>query len=151
MAAQEQHLYERPSPAEAELAATGSRILAACSGVGDTATLRIIDSNTDITVPVTAIKMLADILEQMALGNAISIVPIHAELTTQEAANILYVSRPYLIQNILDPGKLEYHRVGNRRKIFFKDVMAYKKQQQIHSDRIMTELAALSQDMGIVE
>ena len=124
MAAQEKHIYEIPNEQEVELAAAGSRILAACSGDGDTATLRIIDNDTDLTVPVKAIHMLADILNQMALGNAISIIPIHTELTTQQTADMLNVSRPFLIHKLLDAGKLKFHKAGSRRKIFLKDLKA---------------------------
>ena len=82
MATQQNHFYDMPSEQEAELAAASGRILAACTGQGDQTTLRLIDDNQEITVPIKAIHMLADILNQMALGNAISIIPIHAELTT---------------------------------------------------------------------
>ena len=95
--------------------------------------------------------MLADILNQMAMGNAISIIPIHAELTTQQAADILSVSRPFLIKNILDEGKLAFHASGNRRKIYFKDLMQYKAQQKEESKQILAELAHMSQDAGMMQ
>lgn len=151
MAAKDNHIYDMPSEQEAELAAAGSRILAACSGQGETATLRLIDNETDLTVPIKAIHMLADILHQMAMGNAISIIPIHAELTTQQAADMLNVSRPFLIQKILDKGKLPFHMSGNHRKIYFKDLMQYKARQQKESKKILAELAQLSQDANMME
>lgn len=151
MATKENHIYEMPSEQEAELAAAGSRILAACSGKGETATLRLIDNNTDLTVPVKAIHMLADILNQMAMGNAISIIPIHAELTTQQAADMLNVSRPFLINKILDEGKLPFHTSGSRRKIYFKDLMQYKQKQKEESKKILAELAQMSQDADMME
>lgn len=151
MATQENHIYDMPSVQEAELAAAGSRLLAACSGQGETATLRLIGNDTDIRVPVKAIHMLADILEQMAMGNAISIVPIHAELTTQQAADMLNISRPFLIKSILDAGKMPFHTVGTRRKIYFKDLMRYKAEQKKESEAILAELAQLSQDGNMME
>jgi excisionase family DNA binding protein len=150
MTVQEKHIYGMPNDQEVKLAATGSRILAACSGQGETATLRLIDNNTDLTVPVKAIHMLADILNQMALGNAISIIPIHTELTTQQTADMLNVSRPFLIKKILDTGQLKFHKAGNRRKIFFKDLMAYKEQQKKESADILAELAQLSQEQDMM-
>jgi len=150
MAAQEKHIYGMPNEQEVELAAIGSRVLAACSGSGDTATLRLIDNNTDLTIPVSAIHMLADILSQMALGNAISIIPIHAELTTQQAADMLNVSRPFLIKKILNTGKLKFHKAGSRRKIYFKDLMAYKERQKQESADILAELAKMSQDQDMM-
>ena len=151
MAEQERHIFEIPNDKEAKLAADSSRILAACSGRGDTATLRLIDDEKDITVPVKAIHMLADILNQMAQGNAVSIVPIHAELTTQQAADMLNVSRPYLIKNILDTGKMAYHKSGTRRKILYKDLLAYKNKDLEERKALMVELAKQAQELGMME
>lgn len=151
MAIQENHFFDIPNDEEARLAADSSRILAACSGYGDTATLRLIDDDKDITVPVKAIHMLADILNQMAQGNAVSIVPIHAELTTQQAADMLNVSRPFLIKNILDTGKLAYHKAGTRRKILYKDLLEYKKKDLEERKAILAELAKQAQVLGMME
>jgi len=151
MAVRERHIFEIPNDQEAKLAADSSRILAACSGHGDTATLRLIDDEKDITVPVKAIHMLADILNQMAQGNAVSIVPIHVELTTQQAADMLNVSRPYLIKNILDTGKMAYHKSGTRRKILYKDLLAYKNKDLEERKALMAELAKQAQELGIME
>lgn len=151
MATQRNHFYDMPNEQEAELAASSGRILAACTGKGDQTTLRLIDDNQDITVPIKAIHMLADILNQMALGNAISIIPIHAELTTQQAADFLNVSRPYLISNVLDAGLLPFHMAGNRRKIYFKDIMEYKAKKKAENRKTMAELAKLSQEMNLME
>lgn len=147
----EQHNFDIPNDEEARLAADSSRVLASCSGRGDTATLRLIDDDQDITVPVKAIHMLADILTQMAQGNAVSIVPIHAELTTQQAADMLNISRPFLIKKILDTGKLAYHKAGTRRKILYKDLLAYKQKDLDERKAIMAELAKQAQELGMME
>ena len=144
-------LYDLPNTREARLAAESSRLLAACHGHGESATLRLIDDDKEIVVPVKAIHMLADILKHMANGEAISIVPVNAELTTQQAADMLNVSRPFLIKSILNEGKLNYHTVGNRRKLLFKDVLKYKSQQKLNSERNMSELADLSQELDLME
>jgi len=151
MATQKRHIFEIPDDEEARLAANSSRILAACSGHGDTATLRLIDDDRDIIVPVKALHMLADILDQMAQGNTVSIVPVHAELTTQQAADMLNVSRPYLIRHILDTGKLAYHKSGTRRKILYKDLLAYKNQDLEKRKALIAELARHAQEQGMME
>src|SRR3546814_5484470 len=65
------------------------------------------------------------ILANMAEGNAISIVPIHAELTTQQAADFLGVSRPHVVA-LVERGELAHHKTGTHRRIYFKDVLAYQ-------------------------
>lgn len=144
----EEQLVAPPStPEESELARTSSRLLAACIGQGKTARLRVIDSEGDIEVPVSALRMLVDILNNMAAGNAISLVPIHAELTTQQAADFLNVSRPYLV-GLLEHGKLPFHLVGTHRRVYFHDLMEYKKSQLTESKSRFAKLARQAQEQG---
>lgn len=144
----EGQLFAPPStPDESELARTSSRLLAACIGEGKTARLRVIDSEGEIEVPVSALRMLVDILNNMAAGNAVSLVPIHAELTTQQAADFLHVSRPYLV-GLLERGKLPFHPVGTHRRVYFHDLMEYKKEQQAQSKSRRAELAKQAQIQG---
>lgn len=138
-----------PSAHEAELARNSSRLLAACIGRGPTARLRVIDAEGDIEVPVSALRMLVDILANMAEGNAISIVPIHAELTTQQAADFLGVSRPHLV-GLVEKGRLPHHKVGTHRRIYFRDLVDYRTQRMGQSKAALEALTAQAQklDMG---
>jgi len=139
---------EVPDEKESALAAESSRLLAALIGRGDTAQLRLLDGDQEITVPVSAIKMLVDILNQMAQGNAMSLVPIHAELTTQEAADFLNVSRPYIVK-LIEQGELPCHKVGVRRRVLFKHLMEYKERRNQQSMEAVNALSQQAQDLGM--
>ncbi|MBS0462188.1 MAG: excisionase family DNA-binding protein [Proteobacteria bacterium] len=138
------------TPAESELARTSSRLLAACIGKGPTARLRVVDGEQTIEVPVAALRMLVDILANMAAGNALSLVPIHAELTTQQAADFLSVSRPYLI-GLVERGELAHHKVGTHRRIYFRDLLEYREKSLARSHAILAEMAAQDQALGLYD
>lgn len=137
-----------PTETEVMLAAESSQRLAASLSSGDQARLRLIDGDTDVTVPVVAIHMLVDILNQMALGNAVSLVPIHAELTTQQAADLLSVSRPYLVKQ-LESGAIPFHKLGRHRRIRYCDLMAYQAQVDQDGREAVDALTAEAQELGL--
>jgi excisionase family DNA binding protein len=143
----EQLVTPPSTPEESKLARESSRLLAACIGHGPTARLRVIDDNSEIEVPVAALRMLVDILNNMAAGNAVSLVPIHAELTTQQTADFLNVSRPYVV-GLLERGELAHHMVGTHRRVYFRDLMTYKNAQLAESKARLTELAREAQEQG---
>lgn len=137
-----------PNARDAELARDSGRLLAACIGKGPTARLRVIDGNGEIEVPVSALRMLVDILAHMAEGQAISIVPTQAELTTQEAADFLGVSRPHLV-SLVERGELPHHKVGTHRRIYFRDLMVYREQRMARSRAALDALAEQAQKLGL--
>ncbi|MBI6549570.1 helix-turn-helix domain-containing protein [Xenorhabdus sp. VLS] len=97
------------------------------------------DAFHPIEIPTSALTILMNILGELAAGNAVQIVPVHAELTTQEAANILNVSRPYMVK-LLEEGKLPHHKTGRHRRVLFSDLMEYKKKRDADSLSAMKEL-----------
>lgn len=101
-----------------------------------------------IVIPMSAFRLLTDILTQMARGKAVTLMPVQTELTTQQAANILNVSRPFLI-GLIDNGKIPYRKVGTHRRIRFDDLMAYK--QDIDQKRLQTieELTREAQELDM--
>jgi excisionase family DNA binding protein len=101
-----------------------------------------------VAVPREAFELFVKILEQMAQGNAVTVVPIHAELTTQEAANLLNVSRPFLI-GLLDQGKIPFHKVGTHRRIRFEALLAFKRQEEQRQEQVLSELAAQAQELEL--
>jgi len=140
-----------PSEAEAGLARETSRLLAARLKKGAPLQLRILDdeaAQTTVKLPALAVGLLLRILEEMARGNAVTIIPVHAELTTQEAADMLNISRPSLIQ-LLEQGKIEFRRVGTHRRVRFEALMRYKRQADEARLAALDELAAYDQELGI--
>ena len=124
------------------------RVLASHLQNSDPVQLRISADETTVTLPASAARLLVNILEEMARGNAVTLIPIHAELTTQQAADMLNISRPSLIQ-LLDEKKLEYRRVGTHRRVSFESLMRYKRQQESARRKVLEELAAYDQELEI--
>jgi excisionase family DNA binding protein len=142
-----------PSPAETKLAQESSRKLAKLLGAKKKTELRLrIQSDNDheetVAVPLSAFRLLADILTEMAQGNAVTLIPVHAELTTQQAADLLNVSRPYLI-DLLETGQIPHRKVGTHRRVLFQDLMAYKQKTDAARLKALKELSAHDQELGM--
>ena len=101
-----------------------------------------------IPIPLSAFRVLAHVLTQMAHGNRVSFIPMHAELTTYEAARVLKVSRPFLI-GLLDKGEVPFRGVGTHRRIRYEDLMAYKQKTDQNRIKALDELSALDQELGL--
>ncbi len=117
-----------PSHKEATLAEKSGKILSEYIKKTKNPELQLISNKKEdkkIIVPFQALRLLVGILEEMSQGNAVSLIPIHVELTTQEAADLLNVSRPYFI-NLLKDGKIPFRKVGTKRRILAKDVLRFK-------------------------
>jgi excisionase family DNA binding protein len=141
---------EPPSEEDIELARRSGQRLAPLARRDRPLTLRVCDSDHKDTIelPPGAVKLLMAILEDMASGHAVTIVPVNAELTTQQAANFLNVSRPFLIK-LLEDKKLPFRRVGTHRKVRFDDVLRYKEDIDRKRRAVLDELAAEAQNLKL--
>jgi excisionase family DNA binding protein len=135
-----------PTKTDSKLAAEASRTLSQSQPANG---LRVrLDDNRELTIPKAAAQLLVHILTEMAEGNAVKIIPIHAELTTQEAADYLNVSRPFLIK-LLETGKIPHHKTGAHRRVRFLDLANYKRRFEVEREKLLDELAKSGQEMGL--
>lgn len=144
------NVVQLPTDQEVEEAKISSRTLSKYADA-DRVQLSIKGSNNEsdeLVLPGHALQLLLGVLSEMSRGNAISIMPIHAELSTQDAANILNVSRPFLV-GLLEKGDIDFHKVGTHRRVLAKDVIEYK--QQIDAERMtaLDKLTEESQKLGM--
>ncbi|MDB5542423.1 MAG: hypothetical protein JWQ89_4150 [Devosia sp.] len=136
-----------PSADDSALAADASRQLSRARR--DDLELRVqIEGGETLRLPKAVSTLLYHLLTEMAQGNAVTIIPVNAELTTQEAAEYLNVSRPHLIR-LLGEGKVRFHMVGSHRRVKFSDLEAYRKASDEERQRVMEELAAEAQELGM--
>ena len=141
-----------PSEVDIDLSKESIRILASnLQHSSPTQKLKILGKNGNeeaLEIPSSAYQLFIDILSQMAQGNAVTLIPVHAELTTQEAADLINMSRPYLVK-LLESKQIPFHKVGCHRRVRFQDLMNYK--NQIDSDRMnaLDELAAQAQELDM--
>jgi excisionase family DNA binding protein len=145
------HLAIITSETDALLAQETSRRLAPLLGKNTEYRLQFLSNGEPgevLTVPATALHLLVQILAEMAQGNAVTLTPIQAELTTQQAADILNVSRPYFVQ-LLDNGEIPHRKVGTHRRVLLEDVLHYKADIKAKRHQVLDELTAYDQELGL--
>lgn len=142
-----------PVDREVEAAAQGRQALSAYLATRqDTQRIQIFDEDDkahQMELPTAALRLLLEVLTELAEGNAVQVVPVHAELSTQEAADLLNVSRPHVVM-LMEEGTLPFHKNGKHRRVRFTDLMQFKAERDRLSERSMQELARQAQalDMG---
>jgi len=139
-----------PTAQEAEEAKITSRALSKYAH-NERLHLKIASNNNeseDLILPGYAINLLLAMLTEMSKGNAITVMPIHAELSTQETAELLNVSRPHLV-NLLEQGKIPFRKVGTHRRVLANDVFDYKQRIDEARFKALDDLAAQAQELGM--
>jgi len=135
-----------PTGDDAALAEESGRKLAAHLGCGLELRLRVKGTNVELALPPAALRLLARGLAELGQGNAVALTPLQAELTTQQAADLMNVSRPHLVK-LLDEGAMPSRKVGSHRRVLLSDVLAYREAWHAKRHAALDELAALSQDL----
>lgn len=140
-----------PTERESRLARTSKQLLSRYVLEDQPLTLRVIDAEQGqpIELPAGAVTLLLDILGAMASGQGITLIPENAELTTVQEADILNVSRPFLIR-LLEDGQIPYRKVGKHQRIRMEDAMNYKQAIDQERESVLDQLVAgvQEQDMG---
>lgn len=112
--------------------------------------LKLIGNGEEITIPESVYQVLRQAVRAMASGKVISLVIQERELTTQQAAEMLNVSRPYLIK-LLEQGEIPYIMVGTHRRVRFEDLMKYKQQRHNKRRQLLQQLVEISEEAGLYE
>ncbi|WP_283179915.1 excisionase family DNA-binding protein [Gemmobacter sp. 24YEA27] len=145
------HRQLPPSAQDAAIARVSGQVLSRYARQKRPLTLRVTDAEQErpLELPAGAVALLMDILEAMAAGRGVTLMPENAELTTVQAAEVLNVSRPFLIK-LLDEAAIPHRKVGKHRRIRMEDVMAYKaaidREREAVLDQLVSE--AQGQDIG---
>jgi len=103
-----------------------------------------------IELPERIQTLLASIVENLRVGNGVSIIPLHAELTTVQAAELLNVSRPYVIKQI-EAGEIAHHMVGTHRRLKLVDVLAYRDRLQAQANEALDAMTSEAEELGLYQ
>jgi excisionase family DNA binding protein len=127
-----------PSPRDAER----SRVLSAKLEAKGNANVSVRD------LPDSVLMLVRQILTEMAQGHAVSLSALPKELSTQQAATVLGVSRPFVIK-LMDEGQLAYRKVGSHRRVMLDEVMVYMEGTRVKRLAGLAELTAEAQELGL--
>ena len=137
-----------PDEEQAELASLIEQLGRVASGSEVPAAYQLVSPSGEVTnIPESVFHLLSRVVEVLASGDAITIVPVGKELTTQQAANILNVSRQYLVR-LLDNGRIPFRKTGTHRRVRMEDLLAFKRQRDRDRKAALDDLSQLSQEFG---
>jgi excisionase family DNA binding protein len=141
-----------PSARDARLAKTARRALERSEPFDKTLRVQIEAAGQEATtldLPPVVARLLMDVLKETAAGKAVSLVAVEADVTTQQAAAILNVSRPFVV-GLIDKGLLAVRMVGNHRRLPLRDVLAYKADNRARRHETLDEMTDLDQKLGLL-
>lgn len=123
-------------------------------GAGAKTSLRvqIMEAGREVTtldVPPAAVQLIRTMLKEMASGKSLTLVADDAEITTKQAADLLHVSRPYLV-GMIERGELPARMVGKQRRLPLKDVLEFKRDNEAKRRKALSELVAHDQKLGLL-
>lgn len=133
------------APAERDAMVRLERVLV--RGQADPQAYKIVGPEGEVGIPASVFHLLERLVEVMARGDSITLVPVGQELTTQQAANLLNVSRQYLVR-LLDQGEIRFTKTGKHRRLRVEDVLNYKTRRDRRKRKALDDLTALSQELG---
>lgn len=141
-----------PGPLDAELVRSTDRVFASHFTRTSGSPLEVKDSATgeSLVLPESAARALFQVLTELGRGHGVAVMPIRSELSTQEAADMLNVSRPYLVK-LVDEGAIPSRKVGVQRRLRLEDVVAYKTRMYADQVKGLDELTRLSQELGLYD
>ncbi|WP_067852773.1 helix-turn-helix domain-containing protein [Nocardia shimofusensis] len=137
-----------PSGGELEQAEQALEALRAVAPGADTVDITIAGTAEPVHLPPAALEPLREVLANLAAGRGVTVIPANAELTTQQAAELLGVSRPHLIK-LLHEGRIRYRLVGRHRRILAASLLEYRRTQQGEARRTADHLPGLSEGFGL--
>jgi excisionase family DNA binding protein len=129
-----------------------SRVLEALAGAKASVRVQIVGAGSEVTtldVPPSAVRLIRSLLKEMGEGKALTLVADDAEITTNQAADLLHVSRPYVV-GLVEKGELPARLVGKQRRLPLKAVLAFKKETQAKRQKTLSELVAHDQKLGLL-
>jgi len=112
--------------------------------------IEIEETQERIKIPLSALKLLGDILEAMSQGKPFSLVPFATEVTTQKAAEILGCSRPHIVK-LLEEGAIAFTKVGKHRRVKFEDVMQYKRKMKAIQKKNLIDIMKSDEELGLYD
>jgi excisionase family DNA binding protein len=141
-----------PTEADSRLAQESSRRLAPYLKERGNLRMQIVSKSgrleEALMIPSSVFRVLFDMLTAMAEGKAVTLISTEAELTSQQIANLLNVSRPFVV-GLMDKGEIPHHKVGKHRRVRLGDLMAYKEQVTVRQQKALEDLAAEAQELNM--